>query len=179
MTTTRTNPGLVDLVITRRLSPPAHVTLRPAHLPAPCADAFQALQDALVAERQTQEAADKSRGDQQQAELAAAAKDDTNRAVERLTAVTAASSAAITDSAAAAFEDALAAALGAIRQAERLLEEAQHARALGLRVKPGRGVTNLGLDSRTLRDDGVWQQLAIVRQGLRDAVDVVAAGGVR
>ncbi|GAA4865990.1 hypothetical protein [Kitasatospora terrestris] len=173
--TTSTAPEnkLIDLIYARRLSPPSHLTLRPAHLPAPCADAFAAVRDALAAERTAQEAADKARGSKPEQAEADAARAVTDQALQDFAEVTAASSSAIADSAQAAFEDALGVALLAIREAEARLEEAQHARALRLRVQPGRPITHLGLDSRTLRDDPRWQQLSGVRQALRDAAESV------
>ncbi len=172
-TTTAPENRLVDLIYTRRLSPPAHITLRPAHLPAPCAEAFAAVRAALTAEGTAQEAAEQARGSKAEQDQAAAARAATDRALQDFAEVTAGSSSAIVDSARAAFEDAIGVALLAVREAEARLEEAQHARALQLKVKPGRAVTNLGLDSRTLRDDPAWQRLSGVRQALRAAVDAV------
>lgn len=171
--TTATDTGLVSLVYARRLSPPAHVELRPAHLPAPCAGALYAFRDALEDERAAQEAADKARGAKAEQEAADWARAEVDQALQQLLDTTAGSSSAIVDSATAAYGDELAAALAAIGEAQRHLTAAQHARALQLKVKPGRPVTNLGLDSRTLRDDPAWQRLSGVRQSLRDAVDQV------
>lgn len=173
MTATATDPGLVSLVYARRLSPPAHIELRPRHLPAPCVDALNGFRDALEAERTAQQAASKARGSKPEQEAAEHARAEVDQALQNLLDVTAGSSSAIVDSATAAYGDELAAALAAIGEAQRHLTAAQHARALQLKVRPGRPVTNLGLDSRTLRDDPAWQRLSGVRQVLRDAVDAV------
>ncbi|MFB6889426.1 hypothetical protein ACFCX4_08960 [Kitasatospora sp. NPDC056327] len=179
MTTTTTVPaGLVDLVVARPLNPPAHVTLRPEHLPADIARAFAALQDALVRERETRLAADTARGDQEQAGLAADARTATDRALDGLARLTAGSGTALQDSAGAAFTNAVDRALAALREAEERIEEAQHAVALHRRVAPGRPVLNLNLDGRGLRDHAGWQRLSMARQNVRDAVAHVREAGL-
>ncbi|PBC77588.1 hypothetical protein BX265_2339 [Streptomyces sp. TLI_235] len=176
MTTTTQQAGIVDLVITRRLSPPSHIVLRPEHLPAPVADAFATVAQALGAEREAQQAADLARGSKAEAAAADAARAEVDQAVNALAELTAASGTAIADSAGAAYIRALANAQAAIREAGAQLEEAQHAIALARRVQPGRPVLNLNLDGRGLREHPGWQRLSAARQQLRHAAENVQGG---
>lgn len=162
---------ITDLIISRPLNPPAHVTLRPEHLPAPVATAFGVLQEAIGAEHQAQRALDDSRGGPAETEQLAAARKETEVALNDLAELTAASGTAITDAAGAAFVRAMGRARAALAEAENAMTEAQHAIALQRRVQPGKPVLNLNLDGRGLREHGGWQRLSIARQRLRDAGD--------